>query len=144
MGVKNGAADSTFSTAPRSGARLIKTGKLLLKPDWHPVAPYMVMSQADGWGLVSNFEQLFFVTVTALLLAPNTFIAHFTPLPIQSQPRTHPPPPPPRCHPLISPPQRLPGPCCHPRPRFSGSTPGPGLRVEPGFGVHLTDVGGRG
>lgn len=103
MGVKNGALTAP-SAQPSERRPANKDWKVLLKPDWHPAAPYMVMGRADGWGLVSNFEQLFFVTVMALLLAPNTFIAHFTPLPIQSQPRTHPLPPPPRCHPLTTPP----------------------------------------
>lgn len=51
MGVKNGEADSALSEAPPSGARLIKTRKPLLSPDWHPVAGSMVMSWADGWGI---------------------------------------------------------------------------------------------
>lgn len=51
MGVKNGEAVSALSRAPPNGARLIKTPKLLLSPDWHPMAGYMVMSQADGWGI---------------------------------------------------------------------------------------------
>lgn len=112
-----------------------KDWKVLLKPDWHPVAPYMVMSRADGWGLVSNFEQLFFVTVMALLLAPNTFIAHFTPLPIQSQPRTHPLPPPARCHPLTTPPPGAsPGPAATPDPTSQDPRPARGCVWSWGLG----------
>lgn len=48
MGVKNGGAVSTLSGAPPNGAWLIKP---LLSPDWHPMARYMVMSRADGWGI---------------------------------------------------------------------------------------------
>lgn len=51
MGVKNGEAVSAPSRAPPNGAWLIKTPKPLLSPDWHPMARYMVMSQADGWGI---------------------------------------------------------------------------------------------
>lgn len=51
MGVKNGEPVSALSRAPPNGAWLIKTPKPLLSPDWHPMARYMVMSRADGWGI---------------------------------------------------------------------------------------------
>lgn len=120
--------------APPSCACLIKTRKPLLRPDWHPVAGYMVMSWADGWGIIRQLRTAFLCHCYSSLVSPLIhllLISHRSrkcPLLFKVNPEpTHCPPslPPPLTQPCPPLPEPRPPPCCPP------ATPDPTSQNSP-------------